>query len=112
MTWTSVEARRRADDYASTGPDGVVLHKADDLAVARAQFVKIDSFVLSDIEGARFRAKPPLYTSVETAFKGMAVPTSNVGGDFRWTDVFVKHGGHWQAEASQATPIGKPAAGG
>ena len=101
--------RMEADDYVSTGPDGAVLRKADDLAVARAQFVKIESFILSDVK-VRVFGETAVVTG-ETTFKGTA-GDANVGGDFRWTDVFVNHDGHWQAEASQATRISKPAAGG
>ena len=98
--------RLESDDYTYTGPDGGVAHKADDIAGAKAGTVRIDSFAHHDLK-VRVYGETAVVTG-ETVLKGTAGDT-DLGGHFRWTDVFVKHGGRWQAVASQATAVGKPA---
>ena len=100
--------RFESDDYTYTGPDGIVSHKSDEIAGARTGFAQIESFKHRDI-------KPHVYgdTAVvtgATALKGAAGDT-DLSGEFRWTDVFVKRNGQWRVVASQATAISKPGTG-
>ena len=98
--------RLEADDYIYTGPDGVVAHKTDDLAGAKVAFAQIESFAHRGIKVSIY-GNTAVVTGA-TTLKGTAT-NADLSGDFRWTDVFVKHGRRWQVVASQATPISKTA---
>ncbi len=97
--------RTEADDYTYTGPDGIVSHKPDEIAGARAGFAQIESFKHRDIKSQVY-GDTAVVTGA-TTLKGTAGDT-DLGGEFRWTDVFVRRDGRWQVVASQATAIGKP----
>lgn len=97
--------RTEADDYIYTGPDGIVTHKADEIAGAKAEFVRIDSFKHSDMN-VQVYGDSAVVTGA-TTLKGKA-GNVDLSGDFRWTDVFVKQDGQWRVVASQATSISTP----
>ena len=99
--------RLEADGYTYTGPDGAISHKADDIAGARAGFARIDSFKHRDLK-IQVYGESAVVTGA-TTLKATA-GDADISGDFRWTDVFVKHGGQWQVVASQATAISRAAA--
>ena len=97
--------RLEADDFAFTGPGGVVWSKARALETIKSGDLEIDSFELSDV-------KVRLYgdTAVVTfrvlwtgRFRGL-----DISGPQRMTDVWVKRAGRWQCVASQSTPVMQP----
>ena len=99
--------RTESDDYTYTGPDGVVSHKPDELAGARVGFAQVESFKHRDIK-VHVYGDTAVVTGA-TTLKGTAGDT-DLSGEFRWTDVFVRRDGQWQVVASQATAISKPGA--
>ena len=97
--------RTESDDYTYTGPDGVVSHKSDEIAGAKAGVAQIESFKHRDIK-THVYGDTAVVTGA-TTLKGMA-GDMDLSGEFRWTDVFVKRNGQWWVVASQATAISKP----
>ena len=97
--------RVEADDYVYTDATGIVAHKSDDLAAARAGAVKLDSFKLSGMRVQVYGDTAVLTgtTTLVGSDRGGAL-----NGTYRWTDTFVRRpGGNWQVVASQATAVGK-----
>ncbi len=93
------------DAFVYTDSTGNVAHKADDLALARAGEVKIESFKLADMRVQLYgdTAVVTGLTTVVGSDRG-----GSLNGTYRWTDVFVRRpGGNWQVVASQATAVGK-----
>ncbi len=94
--------RIESDDFTSTDPDGVVSHKAEDIAVAKSGDLKISNFQLNDIKVSVYG--DAAVVTGKTTFRA-TVHDQPLGGDFRWTDVFIRRDGKWQVVASQATTI-------
>ena len=101
---SSANERYLADSYVFTGPDGTVENKAQAIADLKSGDLKLQSASLDD-------AKVQVYndTAVVTyssndkgTYKG-----KDISGRTRWTDVFVKHNGHWQIVASHGTMLPK-----
>ena len=96
--------RLLADEYIFVQADGQVTNKAQNLAViGSAEFV-CESLITSDVE-VRLYGETALVigrASMKATFRGQ-----NVGGEFRYTDVWVKRQGAWQNVASQATLLPK-----
>ncbi len=102
---TAFLERVEDDAFVYTDSTGNVAHKADDLALARAGEVKIESFKLADMRVQLYgdTAVVTGLTTVVGSDRG-----GSLNGTYRWTDVFVRRpGGNWQVVASQATAVGK-----
>jgi len=89
-----------AEDYIGIGPLGNVITKNDSLSVRRQGQVHYDSIDISEMV-VRIYGE----TAVVTA--KAVVRGSNLGQDFsgpyRFTRIWVKRGGQWQAASYQAT---------
>ena len=103
----SVTERLAADDYTFTAPDGTTANKAQMIAYFKSGDLKIQT---SNIEDMRVRVYGDMAivtyrTTDKATFKGQ-----DISGQSRWTDVFVKRNGRWQAVAGQGTRIAQPSA--
>jgi ketosteroid isomerase-like protein len=94
-----------ADDAVLTTPDGMQQTKAQLLADVKSGSLVLESSDISDMK-VRVHGDAAVVTYITTdkgRYKGQ-----DISGRFRWTDVFVRHGGAWQLVASQGTPIAAP----
>jgi ketosteroid isomerase-like protein len=91
-----------ADKFVSTGPDGKVMNKAQNLADAKA--TKYTSADYDNVQVTVFGD-----TAIVTGgFKGKGTDSSGKPMDDhdRWTDTWAKMpGGKWQCVATQASPV-------
>ena len=96
--------RDTSDSFAFTAPDGSTSSKADIMASMKSGDLKYESSVLSDFKVMQYGDVAVVtYQSVDKGtYKGQ-----DMSGTFRWTDVWVKHGGKWQIVAGQGTPVMK-----
>jgi ketosteroid isomerase-like protein len=93
-----------ATEYIATDWEGVTTNKSQDIANAMAPDSKTQSFVVSDLK-VRAYGDVAVVTGLNTikaTFKG-----ADVSGAYRFTDVFVKRDGRWQAVATQGTKVVK-----
>jgi len=91
-----------ADDYTDTDPEGTVTTKAQDIADLKAGVVRLDSVSTDDYK-VHVYGKAAVVTgrnTVKGEYKG-----KDISGQYRWTDTWVKRGGHWQCVASHASRI-------
>jgi len=92
-----------ADDCFLTAPDGSTQDKAQFMADVKSGDLKLQSQKFSDMEvhGANADAAFVTYVSTDKgSYKG-----KNIGGQFRWTDFYVKRDGRWMLVASQGTAV-------
>ena len=92
--------RLYADEYLYTDSDGVVRNKTQDIADVTSGRAKIASFVLDDLK-VHVYGETAVVTGRNTlkgTFEG-----KDISGVYRFTDVFVKRAGRWQAVATQST---------
>lgn len=93
------------DDFVVTLPDGMTQTKAEFLAGLKAGDLVIESSEMTDTR-VRVHGDAAVVTYASTdkgTFKG-----DDIGGRYRWTDMFVRRAGKWQVVASHGTPIAKP----
>ena len=91
-----------ADSAVFTDPGGVLINKAQSMAMFKAGDLKIES---SKIEGMKVQMfGNTAVVTYRTTDKGM-YKGRDISGQYSWTDVFVKMGGKWKMVASQGTPI-------
>ena len=93
-----------ADDLVLTSPDGMSQTKAQFLADVKSGDLALES---SEIEDMKVRvydnAAVVTYSTTDKGkYKGQ-----DLGGRYRWTDVFVRRGAKWQLVAGQGTPLPK-----
>ena len=92
-----------AEEFLDTSFDGTVTTKKEDLASVASGDLVYQSSKVRDLV-IRVYGKSAVVTGHWTAvgqFRG-----ADVSGEFRYTDVYVKREGRWQAVASQITRIG------
>ena len=94
--------RDTSDSMAFTAPDGSTSGKAEAIAGLKSGDLKYESSVLSDFKVMQYGDTAVVtYQSVDKgSYKGQ-----DISGTYRWTDVWVKHGGKWQIVAGQGTPV-------
>lgn len=91
-----------ADDILSTDPGGRVTDKTQDKKDLNSGDLKFQAIDISDLK-VRVYGSTAVATGTSTVkgtFKGQ-----DIGGAYRYTDVWVKRDGKWQVVASQATKI-------
>jgi len=89
-----------ADEFAGTNPDGSPSTKRGDIESIASGAVDLESIDLSDL-----RARAYGSTGIVTGLADLrgTAQGRDISGNFRFTDVFVKRDGRWQAVASQGT---------
>jgi ketosteroid isomerase-like protein len=94
-----------ADDYLITVSDGRVLNKEQDLAPVRDAQLKFASARVEDLKVRVFGD-----TAIATGTGIYNVTYGGRGGETRerFTDVWIKRGGRWQAVSSHSTTLPKP----
>ena len=95
--------RSEAEEYVYTDPNGQLSNKKDSLEAAKGGAAKISSFKIRDVKVHVYGDSAVL--TGQTQLKGKDENGGDFSGDYRWTDVFVRRDGRWQAVASQATTI-------
>jgi hypothetical protein len=98
----SPSERYLAATYIFTAPDGEVMDKARAIADIKSGDLKFESSKVDDMKVNVYGdAAVVTYGSTDKAtYKG-----KDIGGRYRWTDVFVNRNGRWQLVAGQGTPI-------
>jgi ketosteroid isomerase-like protein len=99
---TSVIEKYLAGDSVFTDPGGMVMDKAQFIADLKAGNLKLESSKPDDMKvHAHGNAAVVTYgTTDKGTYKG-----KDISGNYRWTDIFVKHKGSWQLVAGQGTPV-------
>lgn len=97
---TAAADRLLADDYVFVQADGQVSSKAQNLAVLRDPAFVCDSLTTQDVKVRVFHdvAVVTGRLIMRATYRGQ-----DVGGEFLYTDVWVKRDGRWQTVVSQAT---------
>ena len=98
---SSYTRQLETDDCTIVWPDGSIVHKQADLQS------------MTDIEFSEFKIQNlqvRLYGDTgivvgEGVIKARKGNQDLLGGNFVWTDTFVKQGGQWKVVASQITPV-------
>jgi ketosteroid isomerase-like protein len=93
-------ARLRADDFISVNPSGDIVTKDEELAVIGSPALVFDSLKTEDVE-VRFLDETAVVmgvTDMKAHYNG-----DEINGRFRYTNVFTRHDGRWQAVVSHAT---------
>jgi ketosteroid isomerase-like protein len=96
--------RLLSDEYLFIQADGQVTNKAQNIAVIGSPDFVCSSLATTGVE-VRVYGDTALVmgrASMKATFRGQ-----DVGGEFRYTDVWVKRGSEWTNVASQATRIPK-----
>ena len=94
--------RVMADDWSLTTPDGTVQTRAEALADLKSGNMKFDATEVDDIKVRVFgdTAVVTGHSRDKSTYKG-----KDVSGEYRFTDVFVKRNGKWQAVATHVTAV-------
>ena len=98
----SPSERYLAATYIFTAPDGEVMDKTRAIADIKSGDLKFESSKVDDMKVNVYGdAAVVTYGSTDKAtYKG-----KDIGGRYRWTDVFVNRNGRWQLVAGHGTPI-------
>jgi Ketosteroid isomerase homolog len=94
--------RHLAEDYVSTFPDGKVFDKAGEIAA-----LKSGEVALTEMTPREMNVRVYGETAVITGRSAIKAKTNGeeIGGELRFTDVWVKQSDGWKAVASQVTRI-------
>ena len=98
----SYTQRLEAEDCTIVWPDGRIVDKRGDLQSMTSDIV-FSEFKINDLQ-VRIHGETGIVVGQGTmsARKGQQ---NLLGGNFVWTDTFVKQGGKWKVVASQITPV-------
>lgn len=96
--------RFEAPEYMSTSPSGELSDRAQGLAELKSGAIKFESLKLDDLKVRVFGDTAVVYglDTEKSSYKG-----KDTSGQYRWTDVFVKRNGVWQAVSSHASKVEK-----
>ncbi|MBA3769534.1 MAG: nuclear transport factor 2 family protein [Blastocatellia bacterium] len=102
---TSVWDKYSAANSVFTDPGGMMMNKAESMAMFKSGDLKIESTKISDMKVQMYgnTAIVTYKTDDKLTWKG-----KDMSGEYRWTDVFSKMGGKWKLVAGQGTPVMKP----
>ena len=91
-----------ADTFTFTAPDGSTQTKAEWIADVRNGALKMVSSQNDDMKVRQYGdAAVVTYRSTDHG----TYKDKDISGQYRWTDVFVKHNGQWQVVSTQGTSI-------
>jgi ketosteroid isomerase-like protein len=98
----SYTQRLEAEDCTIVWPDGRIVDKRGDLQSMTGDIV-FSEFKINDLQ-VRIHGETGIVVGQGTisARKGQQ---NLLGGNFVWTDTFVRQGGKWKVVASQITPV-------
>ncbi len=98
----SVFEKYVADNGTFTDPGGMVMTKAQTIAMFKSGELKIESTKIDDMKVQVFGKTAIINyrTTDKGTFKGR-----DISGQARWTETFIKMDGKWKMVASQGTPI-------
>jgi ketosteroid isomerase-like protein len=99
--------RLYADEYLAIDPAGATFTKAQDIANVKSGNFKLAAFKLDDVK-VQVKGEMGVVTgrnTIKATYMG-----KDISGSYRFTDVFVKRAGRWQAISTQATAIAPPPA--
>ena len=94
-----------ASDWMLTDPEGSLVTKAQADADLKSRVLKFESYKLDELK-VRVYGDSAVVHGLDTersSYKG-----KDTTGQYRFTDVFVKRNGRWQAIATHATRVVKP----
>lgn len=94
--------RLLADEYLFIQADGLVSNKAQNVEILRSPDFECQALTTDDVQ-VRVYGNTALVIGLahfKATYKG-----EDVGGEFRYTDVWVRRAGRWQTVASQATRL-------
>lgn len=94
-----------SDDYVSTFPDGAVLDKKGEIGALESGAVALTEMKPTEMN-VRVYGEAAVITGRSTI--KARVEGRDLSGDYRFTDVWARRGGRWQAVASQVTRIAGP----
>ncbi len=97
-----------ADDFTFTSNAGEVFNKQQDIGDLQSGAWRTTSLELVDVD-AHVYGDAVVLTS--RAIRQGRYKDQDAGGQFRWTDVFVRRGGRWRLVAHQGSRIAAPAVG-
>jgi ketosteroid isomerase-like protein len=97
--WKAVE-QIYADDLIFTNAEGGVSHKSDEVRSVRSGDLKLESIEMSDVKVQDLGGVAVV--TGKLIEKGR-YKTEDLGGAYRFTDVWVKRSGRWQLVAGQET---------
>jgi len=102
---TAAFGRLFAEDAVLTTPDGTVQSKPQLLADVKSGDLALESSEITDMKVQVYgdSAVVTYSTTDKGKYKGQ-----DIGGRYRWTDVFVRRAETWQIVASQGTRIPQP----
>ncbi len=101
---TSVWDKYSDANSVFSDPGGMLMNKAESMAMFKSGDLKIESTKIDGMKVHMFgNTAIVTYTTTD---KGM-YKTTDISGQYRWTDVFTKVGGKWKLIAGQGTPIMK-----
>ena len=108
--------RVEADDIVITYPDGTTGTKADDVKDIETGALTAEGWELADVNVRVLSPDAAVVTGrgiiKNGKYKGPDGRTQQLKPEYRFTDVFARRNGQWQAVASQATiitnPVGSP----
>lgn len=101
---TTVWDKYSADNASFTDPGGMMMTKAQSIAMFKSGDLKLESTKMHDTKVQMF-GDTAIVTYGSTD-KG-TVKGKDISGEYRWIDVFTKMGGTWKLVASQGTPVMK-----
>ncbi len=108
----AVIKRIEAEDITLVYPTGTTGDRAQDVKDLESGALTADAWDLSDMKVRVFDQDAAVVTGRSTIKNGKYKNTNgkvdDISGEYRFTDMFVKRGGHWQVVASQGTKVQKP----
>jgi ketosteroid isomerase-like protein len=109
MAWQKKDAaflqKLFADEYLDTDQDGATFTKPQELANVPAAAFTLTSFALSDLKVHVYGVAAVVTgrNTIKGLWKG-----KDASGAYRFTDVFVKRDGRWQAVATHGSRVAGP----